>query len=258
MIHPSIENLAVPIKTLVPLENNPRKGDLGAIIASYRQFGQVKPIVVKTNGDGTSTVIAGNHQLQAAKQLGWTEIAVVELDADNTEAIAFALADNRTSELGFTDNSLVLDMISEIGEYGEYSQLLADLQWDEFEIAAITEWSEKNDPDDEEERGYVAPVMIEQSKLDSSVVTTTKGDDGETVLTAGDGINTQDAVARGSGAISSGGGGSAVVQYTLVFDDANQQKDWYQFIRYLKSSPVYEGDTTSERLMNFVQSHADY
>jgi hypothetical protein len=57
MIHPSIENLAVPIKTLVPLENNPRKGDLGAIIASYRQFGQVKPIVVKTNGDGTSTVI---------------------------------------------------------------------------------------------------------------------------------------------------------------------------------------------------------
>ena len=56
----------------------------------------------------------------------------------------------------------------------------------------------------------------------------------------------------------SGGGGSAVVQYTLVFDDADQQKDWYQFIRYLKSSPVYEGDTTSERLMNFVQSHADY
>lgn len=258
MIHPSIEHLAVPVKTLVPLENNPRKGDLGAIVASYRQFGQVKPIVVKTNGDGTSTVIAGNHQLQAAKQLGWTEIAVVELDADDTEAVAFALADNRTAELGFTDNSLVLEMIREIDEYGEYSQLLADLQWDEFEIAAITEWTDKNDPDEEEERGYVAPVLIEQTKLDDKVVTTTKSDDGETVLTATEGVDTQDAVTRGSGAINSGGGGSAVVQYTLVFDDADQQKDWYSFIRYLKSSPVYDGDTTAERLMNFVQSHADY
>jgi hypothetical protein len=132
------------------------------------------------------------------------------------------------------------------------------LQWDEFEIAAITEWADKNDPDEEEERGYVAPVIIEQSKLDEKVVTTTKSDDGETVLTATDAVDTQDAVTRGSGAINSGGGGSAVVQYTLVFDDADQQKDWYSFIRYLKSSPVYDGDTTAERLMNFVQSHADY
>lgn len=254
-IHPSIEHLAVPVKTLVPLENNPRKGDLGAIIASYRQFGQVKPIVVKTNGDGTSTVIAGNHQLQAAKQMGWTEIAVVELNGDDQEAIAFALADNRTAELGFTDNSLVLELIQEIPEY---TQLLEDLQWDEFEIAAITEWTEKNDPEEEDERGYVAPVMVEQPRLDSTVVKTSKNEDGETVLTATEDVDTQDAVTRGSGAINSGGGGSAVVQYTLVFDDADQQKDWYSFIRYLKSSPVYEGDTTAERLMNFVQSHADY
>ena len=254
-IHPSIEGLAVPISTLVPLENNPRKGDLGAIVSSYRQFGQVKPIVVKSNGDGTSTVLAGNHQLQAAKQLGWTEIAVVELDTDDKEAIAFALADNRTAELGFTDNALVLEMISEIPEY---SQLLEDLQWDEFEIAAITEWTDKNDPDDEDERGYIAPVIVEQPKLDSRVVSTTRNDDGETVLTATESVDSRDAVARGSGAISSGGGGSAVVQYTLVFDDSDQQKEWYSFIRYLKSSPVYDGDTTAERLMNFVQSHADY
>jgi hypothetical protein len=252
-IHPSIEHLAVPVSTLVPLENNPRKGDLGAIIASYRQFGQVKPIVVKTNGDGTSTVIAGNHQLQAAKQMGWTEIAVVELEGDDKEAIAFALADNRTSELGFTDNGLVLELMSEIPEY---SYFLEELQWDEFERAALTEWVDKNDDEDKEEKGYVAPVIVEP--LDSKVVKTTKNEDGETVLTATSTVDSQDAVTRGSGAINSGGGGSAVVQYTLVFDDADQQKDWYSFIRYLKSSPVYEGDTTAERLMNFVQSHADY
>ena len=252
-IHPSIEHLAVPVKSLVPLENNPRKGDLGAIIASYRQFGQVKPIVVKTNGDGTSTVIAGNHQLEAAKQMGWTEIAVVELEGDDKEAIAFALADNRTSELGFTDNSLALELMAEIPEY---SYFLEELQWDEFERAALTEWADKNDPDEEEEKGYVAPVLVKP--IDSKVVSTSKNDEGETVLTATESVDSQDAVTRGSTAINSGGGGSAVVQYTLVFDDADQQKDWYAFIRYLKSSPVYEGDTTAERLMNFVQSHADY
>lgn len=254
-IHPSIEHLAVPVKTLVPLENNPRKGDLGAIIASYRQFGQVKPIVVKTNGDGTSTVIAGNHQLQAAKQMGWKEIAVVELDGDDQEAIAFALADNRTAELGFTDNSLVLEMIQEIPEY---SQLLEDLHWDEFEIAAISEWTDRNEPAEVDERGYVAPVLIAQPEVDTTVVETTKNDDGEVVLTATKSVDTQDAVTRGSTAINSGGGGSAIVQYTLVFDDSEQQKDWYQFVRYLKSSVVYEGDTTAERLMNFIKAHADY
>ena len=50
-IHGSIAHLAVPISTLVHLENNPRKGDIGAIVASYREFGQVKPIVVKDNGN---------------------------------------------------------------------------------------------------------------------------------------------------------------------------------------------------------------
>lgn len=254
-IHPSIQNLAVPIKTLVPLENNPRKGAISAIVASYKQFGQVKPIVVKSNGDGTSTVLAGNHQLEAAKQLGWTEMAVVELDADDKEAIAFALTDNRTAELGFTDTNLLMSMISEIPEY---DYLLEDLGWDEFEIAAITEWSDRNDTDNNDERGYVAPVVINQPNIDEKVVSTSQDDDGDTVLSTTEGMDSKDAAARGSGAIGSGGGGSAIVQYTLVFDSADQQKDWYTFIRFLKSSPVYDGDTTAERLMNFVQSHADY
>ena len=65
-IHPSIKKLAKPIDSLLPLEGNPRRGDIGAIAASYREFGQVKPIVVRDNEDGTFTVIAGNHQLEAA------------------------------------------------------------------------------------------------------------------------------------------------------------------------------------------------
>ena len=96
-IHESIASLACPVDNLVHLQGNPRVGNIDAIAASYEEFGQVRPIVVRPNNDGTSTVIAGNHQLEAARRLGWTHIAVVEMDADDSRAIAFAIADNRTN-----------------------------------------------------------------------------------------------------------------------------------------------------------------
>jgi len=42
-----------------------------------------------------------------------------------------------------------------------------------------------------------------------------------------------------------------------MFDDADQQRHWYDFIRYLKNSTVYEGDTTAQRLMMFIDAHTD-
>lgn len=256
MIHESIKKLAKPIEVFVPLENNPRRGDVDAIAASYAEFGQVKPIIVKDNSDGTFTVIAGNHQVQAAKKLGWKEIAAVVLDADDARAVAFALADNRTMELGHSEQSQVIDLISQISE--DYSELLNDLKWDDFEMAAFDEWSEKNssNPDDELANGYVAPVMV--NTLDMDRVDVSRDSDGQTTITARNNIDSSDAATRGSSAVGASTSGNAVVQYTLVFDDPSQQKDWYAFIRFLKSSVVYEGSTTAERLMNFIQSHCDF
>ena len=256
MIHPSIKKLAKPIESLVPLENNPRRGDVDAIAASYGEFGQVKPIVVKQNDDGTFTVIAGNHQVLAAKQLGWTEIAAIVLDGDDAKAVAFALADNRTMELGHSEQSQVMDLISQIST--DYSELLDGLKWDEFEMAAMEEWSDRNTSNENDilDGGYIAPVMT--NNLDMDRVNVSLGDDGQTKIEARDNIDSSDAAIRGSTAVGASTSGQAVVQYTLVFDDPSQQKDWYSFIRYLKSSPVYEGDTTAERLLNFIQSHADF
>jgi hypothetical protein len=256
VIHQSIKKLAKSIESLVPLDNNPRRGDIDAIAASYAEFGQVKPIVVKDNEDGTFTVIAGNHQVEAAKKLGWTEIAAVVLDADDDRAVAFALADNRTMELGHSEQAQVIDLLSQIST--EYSELLTELKWDEFEMAALDEWADRNSDDDtdELENGYVPPPFV--GSVDLEKVDVTKSDDGETKLTAKEGVNSVDAVTRGSAAVGAASTGQAVVQYTLVFDNPDQQKDWYSFIRFLRSSPVYEGDTTAERLMNFIQSHADF
>jgi len=69
--------------------------NLDAIRASLQRFGQQKPIVV----DGDGIVIAGNGTLNAAKSLGWKDIEVVRTELTGAEAVAFAIADNRTAEL---------------------------------------------------------------------------------------------------------------------------------------------------------------
>ena len=48
-IHESLRQLAVDIKNLMPLEGNPRKGNVQSIVASYQEFGQIKPIVIRPN-----------------------------------------------------------------------------------------------------------------------------------------------------------------------------------------------------------------
>ena len=94
------------LSTLVNDPNNARKHDkknLMAIKGSLAKFGQQKPIVI----DHNNIVIAGNGTLQAAIELGWTEIDIVRSDLDGFNATAYALADNRTSELAEWDNDVL-------------------------------------------------------------------------------------------------------------------------------------------------------
>ena len=76
---------------------------MAAVARSYATFGQRKPIVARREGKG-GVVIAGNHQLEAARELGWEKIAVVWVDDDDITAKALALADNRTADLGTYDD----------------------------------------------------------------------------------------------------------------------------------------------------------
>jgi len=110
MIADDLRTLAVPIDKLHTLDGNPRRGNVAAVKQSYARFGQRKPIVARRDG----TVIAGNHQLIAARELGWAEIAVVWVDDDDTTAKAFALADNRVGDLGTYDNFDLADMLQEV------------------------------------------------------------------------------------------------------------------------------------------------
>jgi hypothetical protein len=249
-IHKSLQSSSVAIDTLVHLENNPRRGDVDAIMASYREFGQMKPIVARKNEDGTATVIAGNHQLEAAIRLGWKEIACVYIDGDEARAIAYAIADNRTMELGKTDERLLSELLLEINN--EYSDLIDDLGWDEFEIAAIEEFSNIDESELATSTTFTPPVM---NQTPVSQLVKELREDGE--LHANDDVDHNELVTKGSTAATGSKSANAIVQYTIVFDSVQQQSRWYDFIRWLRSNPSIDGNTTSERLMNFIDEHCE-
>lgn len=90
--------------------NNARVHDdrnMEAIKGSLRKFGQQKPIVVTKKG----IVIAGNATFRAAKLLGWTEVSVVRTDLEDVLATLYALADNKTSELGGWEEEQLGDLM---------------------------------------------------------------------------------------------------------------------------------------------------
>jgi ParB-like chromosome segregation protein Spo0J len=112
-----IEN--VNINSLRPDPANARTHDsknLKAIASSLEKFGQRKPIVVTPD----SIVVAGNGTLEAAKSLGWTQIAIARTPVGWTwdQVKAFALADNRTAELAEWDDKVLADQLLELDANG--------------------------------------------------------------------------------------------------------------------------------------------
>jgi site-specific DNA-methyltransferase (adenine-specific) len=90
---------------------NARKHDdknIDSIIASLRRFGQQKPIVI----DASNVVRAGNGTLEAAKRLGWDSIECVKTSLKGSDAIAYAIADNRTAELAEWDSDILAAQLS--------------------------------------------------------------------------------------------------------------------------------------------------
>ena len=117
------------IKELSSDPANVRKHDdrnLDSIKASLKRFGQQKPIVV----DGKGIVVAGNGTLDAAKSLGWKEIQIVRTELVGADAVAYAIADNRTAELAVWDDDAL-------------AQTLASLKTDESIDELVTGFTEQ-------------------------------------------------------------------------------------------------------------------
>ncbi len=109
MIPDTLAELKVPIAGLKLYGKNPRRGNVAAIAESLAAHGQYRPIVVR---QGTNEVLAGNHTLRAAWQLGWVEIAATFVAVDDETAARIVLVDNRASDLGTYDDGALAELLA--------------------------------------------------------------------------------------------------------------------------------------------------
>lgn len=126
-----LRGLAFPIADLVDDPENPRThsdGNLTAIVASLRKYGQRKPIVVNIRN---LEVEAGNGTVAASRHLGWSYLAAVLVDDDAMAARGFSIADNRSAELAEWNLDVLLPQLDvlEADDSDLFAEmLLADLQ----------------------------------------------------------------------------------------------------------------------------------
>ena len=95
---------------------NPRQGDIGAIVTSIEQNGWYGTLIAQKK---SRRVLAGNHRLQAALALDMKEVPVYWVDVDDTEAQRILLADNRVSDLATWDDSILVGLLEGLANDGE-------------------------------------------------------------------------------------------------------------------------------------------
>jgi hypothetical protein len=134
----NLEIETIAVADLVFDSENARKHsahNLAVISSSLQSFGQRKPVVITSS----NVIVAGNGTVQAAKELGWTEVEVVRVPASWTKAQvkAFAIADNRSAELGQWDNQILLNSLMELNEVG----LLGAAGFSDSELSPSTDFN---------------------------------------------------------------------------------------------------------------------
>jgi ParB-like chromosome segregation protein Spo0J len=92
---PDVAVTWVEIDQVTNHPDNPRDGDVGAIITSISQNGWYGALIVQKS---TNFVLVGNHRLMAIRQLGWMQVPVIFLDVDDRRARNIMLADNKVSD----------------------------------------------------------------------------------------------------------------------------------------------------------------
>jgi ParB-like chromosome segregation protein Spo0J len=126
----ALREMLVPVDELAPFPGNPRRGDIEHIRASLRRFGQMKPLLVTSDG----TIVAGHHVRLAAIEEGWSHVAVLPHEfADENEARAYLLADNRIADFGSYDQA---DLVEHLRALAELEQL-EGTGYDEADLSAL-------------------------------------------------------------------------------------------------------------------------
>lgn len=260
-VHPNLEPLVHPIDEFVPLEKNPNTGDVQGIASSLEAFGQLKPIVAHQNEDGSYTIVAGNHTWEAARSLGWERIAAVILTEDEEISLAYALVDNELGQRGDIDESLLFENLATI-DNPDITWVLDDMGWDDFAMAAMEEAAILEE-ERTTERGYTPPELISQPQVDRTEYYEVEEDDedDDERIVASDKVDPREAIVSGvpeASAPEEGRNRKPVIQYTIAFADSNQQQEWNKFLRWLRNQDRFAGETTTDKLLQFIREETTY
>jgi ParB family chromosome partitioning protein len=90
---------ALPLMSIQPSPRNPRQrlNGIDELAASLGAHGLLQPIVVRRRGM-IYELVAGHRRLEAARVLGWTEIAAVVRDETDDQAYILTLVENLQRE----------------------------------------------------------------------------------------------------------------------------------------------------------------
>jgi DNA modification methylase len=151
------------IEELKPDPNNPRlhsRSQIQHLARNIKAFGFNVPILI----DGDSNVIAGHGRLLACRELGWSEMPTLCLEhLTPAQARAFAIADNRLSELATWDDQLLAEQLKELSVVDlDFSLELTGFEMGEIDLR-IASLEEAPDPADDP--ADVLPELLEGPPL---------------------------------------------------------------------------------------------
>ena len=114
-----VRGLSVKYVPISSLRSNPHNArvhtprQVRQIGRSLEAFGFIVPVLT----DANNNIIAGHGRVLAAKQRGWHEVPVIRLEhLSEAQAQAFAIADNRLTEVSTWDDRLLAEILSGLAE----------------------------------------------------------------------------------------------------------------------------------------------
>jgi ParB family chromosome partitioning protein len=111
--------LEIPVVSIRANTHQPRSNfdeeTLAALTASVREVGILQPVLVRTVGDGSYELIAGERRWRAAKRAALQTIPAIVRDASDMQSVEAALVEN-----------LHREDLNPLEEAGAYQQLIED------------------------------------------------------------------------------------------------------------------------------------
>ncbi len=128
LVEPREGTTRVPVDAIRPNPRQPRSvfdpESLADLTASIRRHGILQPLVVRDEGKGNFTLLAGERRLRASQIAGLTEVPVIVLKASEEQLLELSIVENVQRE-----------NLNPIEEARAYKALINTFGWTQDEVA---------------------------------------------------------------------------------------------------------------------------